>query len=240
MIFTQAAFLWNFPPVRHIISCKEIVKGGFVLESVDKKYLSDLFVRCLYAKYFTVERGGSFALEREGERLYIYFEKSHGAEDWQNNFDFFVSQHGRECPRDCEVWYAHGGFLRVWQSVLPYIEGVLLDLDIREIVTVGYSHGAALALLCHEYIWFNRPDIRGSIYGYGFGCPRVIWGRVPRERERWGSFYRIKNYDDVVTHLPPSALGFRHVGRQITVGGAGLYSRVDAHREENYIKELTR
>ena len=207
---------------------------------MNKDYLLDMFLRCLEADYFTVEDSGSFAIEREGERLFVFFEKSDGDEDWENNFDFAAAEARRECVRDCESWYAHGGFLRVWQSILPYVKGALLDLGVREVVTVGYSHGAALALLCHEYIWYNRPDIRSSIFGYGFGCPRVVWGRVPGESERWAGFYRIKNFDDIVTHLPPSAFGFRHVGGEINIGGTGRYSRVDAHRAENYIKELER
>jgi len=206
----------------------------------ERSFLRDLYLRCLNADYFTVENGGSFAFERDGERLYLYFEKSDGAVDWKNNFDFLATESHRECIRECEPWYAHGGFLRVWQSILPYLEGVILNLSIREIISVGYSHGAALALLCHEYIWYNRVDIRDKISGYGFGCPRVIWGRVKKERERWQHFYRIKNYDDIVTHLPPSSFGFRHVGREINIGGVGRYSRLDAHRAENYIKELER
>lgn len=210
------------------------------MNKTEMPYLRNMFLRCLDAEYITVEDSGSFAVEEEGERLYVFFEKSDGAEDWENNFDFLAAKSRRECVRKCEIWYAHGGFLRVWQSILPYVEGILLDLSVREIITVGYSHGAALALLCHEYIWYNRADIRDRISGYGFGCPRVIRGRVGRERERWQSFYRIKNYDDIVTHLPPSSFGFRHVGREINIGRAGLYSRIDAHRAENYIKELER
>ena len=210
------------------------------MEKTDRRHLKELFLRCLDAKYITVENSGSFAMELWGERLYIYFEKSDGKMDWENNFDFIATESRRECARKCEPWFAHGGFLRVWNSTLPYIEGALLDLRVREIVVVGYSHGAALALLCHEYVWYNRPDIRSGISGYGFGCPRVIWGRVPGEKERWGSFYRIKNFDDVVTHLPPRAFGFRHVGKEINIGGAWRYSRVDAHRSENYVKELER
>lgn len=208
------------------------------MDRVESAYLGNLLSRCLYAEYFTVENSGSFAVERKGEILYIFFEKSNGTEDWENNLDFAISESRRECARECESWYAHGGFLRVWRSILPYIEGALLDLDVREIVTVGYSHGAAMALLCHEHIWYNRADIRERIKSFGFGCPRVIWGRVPQERERWRGFYRIKNYDDVVTHLPPRVLGFRHVGREINIGGAGRYSRIDAHRAENYLNEL--
>ncbi len=207
------------------------------MDIADRRELSALFSACLSADYITVENGGSFSLEKYGERLYVFFEKSDGAEDWKNNLDFGAAQKPETC-REIEKWYVHGGFLRVWESLLPYIEGALLDLEIREIITVGYSHGAALALLCHEYIWYSRPDIRESIFGYGFGCPRVIWGRVPAERERWRNFLVIRNYDDIVTHLPFRILGYRHVGGLLTIGDAGRYSRVDAHRQESYIKEL--
>ena len=208
------------------------------MENIAKYDLSRLFLRCLNAEYYTVENGGSFSLQKEGEKLYILFEKSDGAIDWQNNFDFMAEKYDRACPRECESWYVHNGFLKVWRSILPYINGAILDLENREIVTVGYSHGAALALLCHEYVWYNRPDIRATSVGYGFGCPRVVWGKVPKERERWYNFLRVTNYDDIVTHLPPQKFGYRHVGRSITVGGVGRYSRLDAHRPENYIKEL--
>ncbi len=195
-----------------------------------------LFSACLDAEYITVEKGGSFSLERHGERLFVFFEKSNGAEDWYNNLDFSAV----EAPyKNMEHrWYCHGGFLRVWRSILPYIDGALLDLSVREIIIVGYSHGAALALLCHEYVWYERPDIRGRIFGCGFGCPRVIYGRVAFEKERWEDFYVIRNIDDLVTHLPPRILGYRHVGKLAVIGRIGQYSRIDAHRAENYISAL--
>ncbi len=198
-----------------------------------------LFSACLASEYVTVGQGGSFCMYREGETLWVFFEKSEGKEDWQNNLDFKASRmDGIARLRHGEGFYCHGGFLRVWESMIPYIEGALLDLTVRRAILAGYSHGAALALLCHEYIWHERPDIRGNISGFGFGCPRVIWGRVSREKERWQGFYVIRNMDDIVTHLPPSILGYRHVGELIEIGGMNKYTRVDAHRAENYIKEL--
>ncbi len=209
------------------------------MEDMGNLNLLELFERCLDADYITVEDGASFALEREGERLYIFFEKSEGAEDWKNNLDFSaVGARAEIYGEGNDSFYCHGGFLRVWKSLLPYINGALLDLNFREMVIVGYSHGAALALLCHEYIWYSRHDLRGRIYGFGFGCPRVIWGHTPRERERWQNFYVIRNIDDIVTHLPPRILGFRHEGTLIKIGRAGRYSRIDAHRAENYIRSL--
>lgn len=207
-----------------------------------------LFNLCLDAQYINVEEGGSFSLVPYGERLYVLFEKSNGIVDWENNLDFSATIHTDHRHGDTvaaapyknmdERWLCHGGFLRVWKSILPYIEGALLDLDFREMICVGYSHGAALALLCHEYLWYNRHDLRGRIFSFGFGCPRVICGSVPKEMERWDGFYVIRNLDDLVTHLPPRILGYRHVGKMIEIGGKGRYSRLDAHREDNYILSL--
>ena len=210
--------------------------------------LITLFEMCLAAEYTHVENSGSFCLIRNADILYVLFEKSNGVEDWENNLDFFAVVHTALVNNDRMVamayanseerWYCHGGFMRVWKSILPYIEGALLDLSVRRIISVGYSHGAAISLLCHEYLWYNRPDLRGSVFGFGFGCPRVIYGYVPRENERWADFYVIRNIDDLITHLPPRVLGYRHVGRLIEIGKFGRYSRIDAHRAENYIDSL--
>ncbi len=182
-----------------------------------------------------MENSGDFALESIGEHLYIYLECSDGVMDWKNNLDFVAVPY-----KDMsEGWQAHGGFVRVWRSVKDYVEREILDKKYKKITIVGYSHGAALAVLCHEFAYFHRPDIRGNIYGYGFGCPRVIWGKVKREiAERWRNFTVVRNVDDMVTHLPPKILGFTHVGRMLKIGGAGKYSRTDAHRPENILHEL--
>ena len=127
----------------------------------------------------------------------------------------------------------------MWESILPYLEKEIADRTVRRIVTVGYSHGAALAVFCHEYAWDTRPDLREEIEGYGFGCPRVYWGvRVPWLMRRWERFTVIRNSGDVVTHVPPAALGYSHVGKMLEIGEVGKYSPVDAHRPENILTEL--
>lgn len=201
---------------------------------MDKKYLSELFASCLKADYRVVEDGGSFAVVRDGDVLYIFFEKSNGYEDWINNLSYRAVPRGREG----DEWYCHEGFLRVFESVLPYIERLIASKSVRKIITVGYSHGGALSLLCHEYAWYTREDIRDAIEGYGFGCPRVVLGNVRDEGERWRNFLVIRNIDDIVTHMPPTFLGYRHKGRFLEIGKSGKYSRIDAHRAENYIFEL--
>ena len=198
--------------------------------------LSVLFEKCLYAKYLHSPNGGNYAIERIGSTLYIYLEHSDGGEDWKNNMNFPVIPYKRMGKT---VWFAHRGFLKVWKSMEPYLASNILDPSLQNIITVGYSHGAALAVLCHEYIWYHRPDLRTVIEGYGFGCPRVLYGCASGEvAKRWERFYVVRNLDDLVTHLPPRAFGFRQVGRLIEIGKRGRWSRLDAHREENYILSL--
>ncbi len=198
--------------------------------------LSTLFEKCLRAAYVRVGEGGDYAAERVGSTLYIYLEASNGEEDWKNNLDFPARAyaHGGEC-----VWCAHRGFLRVWKALEGVIAPLIADENLKKIVTVGFSHGAALAVLCHEYVWYNRPDLREVIEGYGFGCPRVLWGNPPADlRARWARFTVIRNIDDLVTHLPPTLFGYTHVGIMLEIGARGKYSRIDAHRPENILTEL--
>ncbi len=57
-------------------------------------------------------------------------------------------------------------------------------------------------------------------------------------QERWERFTVVRNLDDLVTHLPPGLLGYRHVGRLLEIGKRGQYSPVEAHLSENYLREL--
>ena len=171
------------------------------------------FTECLNASYVHIENDASFAVKQDGETLTLYFEKSNGATDWRNNFDFPARPY-----RDmANGWFCHRGFLRVWKSIEPYIVNKIFDLSISKIDIVGYSHGAAIALLCYEYVKFNRPDVEVS--GVGFGCPRVFWGTARRAvMQRFEGFVVVRNGCDLVTHLPPACFGFRHVGKLLKIG----------------------
>lgn len=200
--------------------------------------LYTLFERCLSARYRQVENAANFAFERKGDTLYIFFQQSHGSEDWENNLDFPIKPYSR-MGDGC--WYAHRGFLRVWKAVEPYMAPAIADRSIKQAVVVGYSHGAALAVFCHEYFWYHRPNLRHQLQGVGFGCPRVVWGVLPKGvQTRWANFTVLRNIDDVVTHLPPAALGYRHVGNLLEIGAKGRYSDWDAHKAKNIEKELRR
>ncbi len=195
-----------------------------------------LFEKTLNANYTHVENSGDYATIRDGEALYIFLECSHGNEDWKNNLDFPIKFQFRD---DDIHFRCHRGFLRVWESIRNHIKSDIMDTGVKKIVISGYSHGAGIAVLCHEYAYHHRPDLRGSIEGYGFGCPRVLWGRNARKiAHRWADFYVIRNYNDLITHLPPAVFGYFHVGKRVDIGVKGKYNMIDAHRPENYLIEL--
>ncbi len=198
--------------------------------------LSEIFQQCCAAPYRRVENGADYALRREGNTLYLFFQPSIGLEDWKNNLDFPAKPYRR---MDETVWHAHRGFLRVWKSVEGYLQPAIAERSVKKILVAGYSHGAALAVFCHEYIWFHRPDLRPTLQSYGFGCPRVVWGVLPPQvRARWEGFMVIRNRNDSVTHLPPAFLGYRHVGRLLEVGQKGKYKNLEAHKQKNILAEL--
>jgi hypothetical protein len=134
-------------------------------------------------------------------------------------------------------------------DIEAYVAEILeSNSGIKKIVIVGYSHGAAIATLCHEYVWFNRPDLRHDLQGYGFGCPRCFWGWFMNKelKERWENFHPVRNINDIVTHVPPRIFGFRHVNKVIKIGEKGkLAARkyklkcIDAHMPKNYRYSLS-
>ena len=198
--------------------------------------LRELFDSCLNANYRQTAVGGSWAYDRVEDHLFLWFEHSNGILDWIHNLQFAAEPYRDMNPN----WECHAGFLRVWKSLRPLILPLIADPSLRAVTVVGYSHGAALAVLCHETVWFERPDLRDRLQGYGFGCPRVLFGCVPPEIAiRWENFYVIRNVDDLITHLPPRSLGFCHVGNLVEVGAPDRYSPIDAHRPESYRAELT-
>ncbi len=137
------------------------------------------------------------------------------------------------------VWFAHRGFLKVWKEIEPALEKDIADPYFQKIVITGYSQGAAVALLCHEYVWFHRPDLRNTTEGYAFGCPRVFWGiRNKRFKQRWEKFLIIRNINDLITHLPPAFLGYKHVAKILKIGKKGKYAPLEAHNAANILTEL--
>lgn len=198
----------------------------------------DLFKKCLLNenKYVHTAEGGDYLIEVSDETIYLFFEWSDGKEDWISNFNFPASPY----KRMDEKWACHRGFLKVWKSMRDDIEmqvsTICKESSIKNIVCVGYSHGAAIALLATEdmaYIYGSTVNVMG----YGFGCPRVCWGKIPRAvKNRLAGFRAIQNYGDIVTHVPPAIFGYRHIN-QIIIKSV-VYYPVTAHTSKAYLNVL--
>lgn len=208
---------------------------------------SKVFDTCLSLEkyYHHVENGGDYYVLMAGGVLYIFLQWTHGKEDWKNNFDFPAKPY-KDMPK---AWRAHRGFVRVWKSIEPYIEKDVKNPEVKSIVVVGYSHGAALAVLAHEYVWFSRPDIREKCISLAFEAPRVFCGvRVPAElKERWSNLYVFRVANDIVTHVPPALFGYKHVGNFVHImkPKAGWVAHrklgcVNAHYPDNVLTALER
>lgn len=195
-----------------------------------------VFQRLLNVGYEQIEENtASFFAKKSGDTLELLFEGSNGKTDWKNNFDFPARPYHEMKDR----WFVHRGFCRVWKTIKPRIEFMVKDRSVKKIIVAGYSHGAAIAVLCFEYCVFNRPDIARDIYGMGFGCPRVIWGHLnERVKARYKNFTVFRNGKDIVTHLPPVLFGFHHVGTVARIGYEIKQGPFRSHYPENYIKAL--
>ena len=102
---------------------------------------------------------------------------------------------------------------------------------------MGYSHGAALAGLATEDMMFAHGE-KVKISGFGFGCPRFIWGKLPFEvASRFSVFAPICNIPDIVTHLPPAFLLYSHPSPLLKIGEKGKYTPISAHFPESYLDE---
>lgn len=207
--------------------------------------IAQLFKRCNEIQYTHIEPNcADFATEIIDGTLYIYFQKSNCAKDWLNNFSFWVKPY-----KEMETsWYCHGGFLKVWKVIEPRIKEVF-DLFYQSktaitpfdsVVIVGYSHGAAIASIAHEWVWFHYPETRNRLFGIGFGCPRIYWNWFwkfgDELRQRWKNFFPVRNSKDLVTHLPPVLFGFRHVNK-ILKFNFNSFGPIKSHYQENYQSE---
>ena len=203
--------------------------------------LESLFKRCYEADYTHVNEDGDFAIQREGSTVYLLFQCTNSKTDWFHNFLFFAKPY-----KEMDItWRCHRGFLCVWKSIEPYLVDTILDKSIKQFIIVGYSHGAAIATLAHEYVWYNRPDVReNGLIGYGFGCPRCyfgIFGVKKALKERWKDFHPVRDLNDLVTHMPPVLFGFRHVNKVLKLQNKHYNKHVklksiNAHYPDNYIK----
>lgn len=219
------------------------------------KVLSELFYETFSRKYQNVGDSVSYAIdektynkgkENEFVDLKIYFQGSEGENDRKANFKFYKKIYSRRPYKGMETKFrVHAGFLECWKQVEDIVKEKIKNPLIKRITICGYSHGAALAVLCHECCWFNRRDIakNGKLVTFAFEAPRVYASfRVKKSlKERRENCTIFRNSNDIVTHLPPVLFGYTHVGTLVKIGRRDKYkfmNSVSAHHPEKVYNAL--
>lgn len=152
-----------------------------------------------------------YTIHETSDTIYLAIQGSVQKQDWLYNFKFIAKPY----KNMNEKWYVHGGFAECWKLARDQIVQDVLDkLGNKRLIILGYSHGAALALLAHEYFEFN-----GYIpVTYCFGCPRVLWLPSKNIRNRFRNVQIIQRRGDLVTHVPPVLFGFVHPVKETKIG----------------------
>lgn len=145
--------------------------------------------------------------------LTIAFKDSRDKLDWKYNFMFWPTAYRILGIR----FFAHTGFLKCFLSVLPQIRKEITE-KIHTIKLRGHSKGSALAMLAHQWLWYNYPSI--ALNTIIFGTPKVflIFQRAKLQLMTH-DIERVNQHFDLVSKIPPFFLfGYSHYGKETKIG----------------------
>jgi len=135
------------------------------------------------------------------------------AADWVTDFDFQLDADG-----------VHAGFGEALNAVWPDIAAALTgSARVDPLFIAGHSLGAALAVLCAVRAKQDFSVTPEAIYA--FGMPRIGSAEFAMAfNQTLGHLtYRFVHGEDIVATVPPSVLGFRHVGCLLTCRSHGKF-----------------
>ena len=192
--------------------------------------LLDLFRLACDSGAKTVGDNTQYTIHEDSNNLYLAIQGSVQKSDWLYNFKFLAKPY----KNMNEKWYVHGGFATCWKLARDQIIQDALDkLGNKRLIILGYSHGAALALLAHEWFEFNGYNSET----YCFGCPRILWFPSKSIRNRFKNVKIIQRRGDLVTHVPPVMFGFIHPVKETMIGTpAMIWWR--RHLQAEYVEAL--
>jgi triacylglycerol lipase len=118
----------------------------------------------------------------------------------------------------------HRGFDKAFDAVSAQVTEALAERGADPLFITGHSMGAALAVIAADHC-LSGKNVRATAV-YAFGMPRVgDEDFAVRYNETLGATtYRLVHGDDIVATVPPSRLGFRHVGRLIRCARGGHFA----------------
>ncbi len=193
--------------------------------------VAEVYRDILDADYFTVgQETASYRIRRMGNTRHILYEWSRGATDWRHNLAWLpvkVSLGGHTVS-------VHRGIYKTYAALRERVLASLSDSRITRVLIAGYSHGAALAALTFADLYERRSSFLCA--GYGFGAPRIHIGADADLL--FQGFITVRCGKDIVTHLPPAALGYRHAGRRVDLPVPDGRNMFACHAPDAYIEAL--
>ena len=154
-------------------------------------------------------------LMANNEVMILTFTGTQSIQDWLTDFSikFVKGPFGR----------THRGFLQALNYILPDIKKAIAKFHYRgqSFWITGHSLGGALAVLTAAHLVERRFKVDGL---YTFGQPRV--GNYEFVNNFGSKFnqrhFRIVNNEDIVTRIPPRALGYLDSGNILYLDSFGI------------------
>lgn len=128
--------------------------------------------------------------------------------NWITNFDIHMT------PASL-----HRGFSAGVDAVWPQVVAAV-PRDTAPLIIAGHSLGAALAVVAADRA---VHEIKAASGVYAFGMPRAGGTAFAARYALHDVTYRLVHGDDIVPSVPPSELGFRHVGRLMRAPRGGVF-----------------
>jgi triacylglycerol lipase len=129
----------------------------------------------------------------------------------------------------------HLGFWEGCQNVWPQIETEIQQIRYQfpeiPLFLTGHSLGGALAILAAVQLQMCGHKLDSV---YTFGCPRIGDRHFAMQYNRrlYDCTFRLVNHRDIVAQLPPTELGYTHIGQLIYFDSTGI-RRISPFPQDN-------
>lgn len=130
----------------------------------------------------------------------------------------------------------HAGYYNAFMLIEPAISAAIAsEIDktaTKEIVVTGHSLGGAIGSILATYLMLKYPK---RVTGRFFAPPRQGNGAWADYVDRIGNgrIQHMNNYNDIVPHLPPRVLDYRHYGHEIYITSWGGEQYIGCEGQEN-------
>jgi len=117
----------------------------------------------------------------------------------------------------------HHGFYKSYLCIRNVIHNYIQSNNIKSLIVMGQSHGAAVAILASLDIKYNfNIDIIPVLTG----CPKVGNEDFMKSYEkRIQNIYRLRYGSDFIPKLLPEFFGFKHIGKESHYGPEDTFLR---------------